>query len=92
MEIDARNPPRCNSAHRPRAVDHGTSSRRAEPTPRVVSDAGRERCDEQLDRGWPGVVAAIATGLVHQQLVAPHRDAVAVAAGPDDGQYVSSFR
>jgi hypothetical protein len=92
MDIDARNPPRGDIAHRPRAANHRPSSRRAEPSARVVSDAGGERCDEQLDRGWPGVVAAIAAGLVHQQLVAPYLHAVTIAAGPDDGQLVRSFR
>lgn len=92
MDIDARNPPRGDIAHRPRAANHRPSPRRAEPAARVVSDAGGERCDEQLDRSRPGVLAAIATGLVHQQLVASNRDAVAIAAGPDDGELVSSFR
>jgi hypothetical protein len=54
-----------------------------------VCNAGRERRNEQLDRRRTGVVA---TWLVHQQLVASYRDAVAIAAGPDDGQLVSGFR
>jgi len=80
VEIDARNPPRSDSAHRPPGVNHGAAPRRAEPAARVVCDAGRERRDEQLDR------------LVHQQLVASYRNAVAIAAGPDDGQLVTGFR
>ena len=92
IEIDARNSPRSPTAHRPRAVNHGAAPRRSEPAARVVRNAGGERRDEQLDRRRTGVVAAVATWLVHQQLVAAYRDAVAIAAGPDDGQLVSGFR
>ncbi len=92
VEIDARNPPRSDSAHRPPGVNHGAAPRRAEPAARVVCDAGRERRDEQLDRRRSGIVAAVATRLVHQQLVASYRNAVAIAAGPDDGQLVTGFR
>ena len=92
IEIDARNPPRSDTAHRPRGVNHGAAPRTAEPAARVVRNAGRERRDEQLDRRRSGVVSAVATRLVHQQLVASYRNAVAIAAGPHDGQLASGFR